>query len=397
MFENILSYLKFGNQFCGIEHGKDSIAITLVKKARQKIDFENAIKVSSIEDLDGKLPKRQHVFLVINNENVLTKKVDSNQLDDLKLVNKAFPNLNINDFYYEVLNFENNHFVFICRKEYVDNLIEQYSKLNISIINVSLGNALVPSIRGFINSDSIQTSNNLLQFNDGVLTGVENMVSGDLRDYDINGLKVSSHQLLSFAGALNVVIPNQETSSNFETKTQFLKEEYNHKRFFNQFLKFALSFIFGMLFINFFVFNKYFNKVNDLQQLSQVNRSSKGKFLSLKEKVDKTEKMVSDILKNNASKSSFYVNNIIQSIPNSVLLSELDFQPLTKNIKSEQEIEIEKHSIIVSGQSNNSELYSQWIATLENKSWVSSIDLMDYTSTTKSISNFTIRIKFKDE
>lgn len=401
MLEQLRSYLQFGNQFCGIEHcqkdGNNSIMVSVLKKSKQELNLQDFFEVHSIENLKEKLPQKQHVFLVINDGNVLTKKVESSQIDNIKLVNKAFPNINIEDFHFEILHQGKDHFVFICRKDYTDRLINEYKELGFSVLNVSLGNSLVSTIADYIDSNEIQTSNRLIKYDEGIITSIDQDLDSQIKEYDFNGLKTNSNQILSLVGALNSVLQNHDSSSNFEGKKQLLMEDYNHRRFFNLFIKFALVFIFGLLLINFFFFNHYFGKVNDLQQLSQINQSSKTRLINLKDKVGKTEKLVNDILKSNSSKSSFYINKIIQSLPSSILLNELDYQPLMKRIKDGQVVEVDRNTIVVSGESNNSNAYSNWIAKLESEPWVKEVKTILYSNKPKSLANFSIEIILRNE
>ncbi len=401
MFEQLKSYFQFGNQFCGVEHinknGSDTIVVTILKKSKKQIEVDESFEVGSVELLKNKLSKKQHIYLVLNNEKVLTKNIESSQVDHLKLVNKAFPNIDINDFYYEILHDKNSHFVFICRKEHVDDLIAQYKEFDFLVTNVFFGVSVISSIADFIDTDYVHTSNCKLSFKDGSIISIEKEKSINPQAYNINGLKTTNSNLLSLSGALNSALNTYHAITNFGIQKQLLLDDYYQKRFFSLFSKAGLVFLFGLLLINFFFFNHYFDKVNDLQQVSQVNQSAKTKFLKLSEEVNKTQKMVDDMMKSNTSKSAFYVNGIIQSLPNSIQLSGLNYQPLLKRIKKNQAITLEDKVIVVSGDSNDSELFSNWISVLENKNWIQKINILDYGASSKPTSSFSFKIIIQNE
>ncbi len=401
MFKNLLTYLQFGNQFCGIEHttrkDDDVIVVTGLKKTKTEVDLEIFFESNSIEKVVNKLPKKHHVFLVINDNNVLTKKIKSEQIDNSRLINKAFPNINVTDFYFEILHQNNNHFVSICRKKYIDELIDQYKINGISVLNLSLGNSIISSIINHFESDEIFTSNSIISKEKNTILNIDKQETQVTENYDLNGLKVSNYGLLSFSVALNSILYNYHPITNFEDQRQLLLNDFKQSQFFSQFLKFGLVFILGLLLTNFVFFNHYFNKVNKLEQTSQVNLNTKHKVLELNESVNKTKKMVDDMLNSDSSKSSYYVNEIIQSFSNSIVLSELNYQPLTKRIKTEQPIEISKNSIIVSGQSSNSEHFSEWISNLESKKWINKVEIIDYENSTLSLSIFTINLTINNE
>lgn len=156
-------------------------------------------------------------------------------------------------------------------------------------------------------------------------------------------------------------------------------------------------FILSLLLINFLVFNHYFNEVNSLQQTSMLNQSTKQKIMELNVDVNKTQKMADDMLKSNSSKSSFYTNSIIQGLPNSIILSGLIYQPLLKSIKPGQSVETNINTIIISGESNNSEQFSKWIGDLEAIEWIKKVEISNYEDVSKSLSNFNLKINIRDD
>ena len=129
-----------------------------------------------------------------------------------------------------------------------------------------------------------------------------------------------------------------------------------------------------------------------MQQTSQINQTTKLKIIELNESVSKSQKMVEDMLKGNSSKSSFYINTIVQSLPNSILLSELNYQPVLKRIKAEQPINVDSNSILLSGESNNSDMFSKWLTDLENIKWINKVEILSYEDFSKSSSKFSLKL-----
>lgn len=400
MLDKTLKYLNFGSSLCGIEHysinGKDILQINLLKQSKNELDIELTTKVETIEDASKKLFKNQHIALVINTDKVLSKTIENDQSDALKIVYKAFPNINLDDFYFEVLSEKNIHFISLCRKDYAESIIKKYSEQNIHIIDISFGNTIISTVKSFINVTQIHTSNAIATIKDNNIIQIEkNEV--ELNNHIVNGLTVSNDQIISFSAALQGLLKNSTTKTNFEEKKSALLNDFKQVRFFSQFLKFGGLFILVLLLVNFFFFNQYFNKVNDLKQVSEINQSTKGQILKLDEIVSKKQKMVDDLLKSNGSKSSFYTDRIMQSLPESILLSEFNYQPLLKRIKADKAIELERNSISVTGTSSDSDAFSKWIALLEREDWIDKVEIIDYGTTATSVSDFSIKIVLSNE
>lgn len=400
MFDRLWTYLLYGNHFCGIEHAvknEDEIIYAIIlKQAKKELNVSSSFEGRTIADVSNKLSKNQHAALIINNEKVVFKTVESEQQDALKLVYKGFPNINLDDFYFEVLSQANTHFIALCRKAYVNELIDSYAQQKISIISLSLGHSLGIIAADFTEKDILYSSNARIEIENNRVAKVEK-ISTPSKINSINGISIFSSHLLSFLGALNIILNNNSAVSNFLKEKETLVNDYKQTHFFNQFLKVGGLFILLLLLVNFIFFNHYYTKVEELEQVSEINQSTKNQILKLKEAVSKKQKMVDDVLKSNGSKSSYYCDRIMQSLPQSILLSEFEYQPLLKRIKAENDIEIEEGIILVSGASNESESFSSWINQLEQKSWIDKVEIIDYGSRTSSTSDFTIEIILGNE
>ena len=395
MFQHFLSYLQFGTRFCGVEHtlkgDQNVLYATVLKKTKKEVTIDTCFSSKDIKEAAGKLPKKQHVFIVVNTEQVLTKSLKGEPSEGLHLVNKAFPNIDVSAFYYEIIQQGSKCFISICRKVYVDGLLNEYHDNNIHVLSFSLGNLMVSNSVPFIEKSSILTSNALITTRNSLIETIDFIEDHKEENYNVNGLEVSSLYLLSLSGALTSILNGYNPTISFQEKKNELINAFKQIRFFDQFSKVGLIFILSLLLVNFLFFNFYFKKVDVLHETSQLNLTSKERIIKLSESVNKAKKMTDDMLKSSVSKSSFFVNALIHSLPESILLSEINYQPLNKNIKADKGIELQNNVITVIGTSNNSILYSEWIANLEYMDWVERVEVLDY-SDSKSISNLSIKI-----
>ncbi|EDP71919.1 hypothetical protein FBALC1_12497 [Flavobacteriales bacterium ALC-1] len=401
MTEQLISYLKYGNHFYGVEltqlKGEYKYYGIALKKKRAQLDIKASFEATAVEKLKDHIPKGKPLVLVINTDSVLTKKVKAKTKETLKLVHMAFPNIKTEDFYYETISQGEHHFVSICRKTYVDDLLNDYTTKNINVIDFTLGNLISTTLIPFISSNYINTSNASISLEDALITNIFTQEVDLESSHDINGLDIKNNLLLSFAAALNLVVKTNVIQSSFSNTKEELNTTFKQKLFASQFLKMGLSTLFVILLINFLFFNHYYNEVNTLKETAQILEASKVKMVSLNEKVQKTEKMVDDVLKSSDSKSSLYVDVIINNLPKSILLKELNYQPLLKKIKEDKAIENFKNQILISGQSNNSIEFSQWVSQLENFKWIQSVNILSFEDTSKSSSSFTIKLNMQDD
>jgi len=402
MLQKLVTYLILGKHFCGIEistiDNKETYLVSSLQKRKKELELNQQFEVESIDLVSEKLPKKQHVFLVINTSNVLFKKVTTSNTSQNAIFNAAFPNINTKDFYYEIISGNNNtNFIALCRKNYVDDIIEALKVKNIFVTSFSLGNNLITEITDFVTSKTIQSTNAEITITEKITdVNITNSINKQ-EEYNINGLLTLNKYILSLSGALTAFLNVNNRVSNSEEKTSSLFQDFKYLMLFKKGLQGALIVFLVGLFLNFFLFNHYFNKVNELQQTSQVNTVNKNAILALDKKLKKTEKLATDILKSNASKSSFYVNEIITCIPNSILLSELNYQPLQKRIKKDQNILTQNNTIIISGISSQSDSFTNWVKLLENNDWVHTVEILDYSDTSTTRSEFSIKLNMSHE
>lgn len=390
-FKNIIH----GKLFCAIEHTnvqqKPQINFLLLKKQKREFVVEKKGICLEFNELFKFLKKKQHLFLIVNNEQVLTKSING-KLESQKAVHTAFPNLNSSEFYYESYSNESNTFVSICRRSYVDEMIEKYERASLNIIGFSLGNLIGTQLLSFIDDVELHTSNAILSIKNKVLIDIRKTEEGFQKIYTINDLEVNNNSVLGLGGILSYYTGQTITQKSFVDKASELQNKFTQIRTFDLGLKVGLGFIFILLLFNFLIFSNFRDKINIINSEIEINESYKVNLLSLKEEVVKKKKIVDEITSSETSKVSLFLDKIGASIPNTILLTHLNYQPLTKNIKKEKEIQYQQQQILIKGKSTNGTVFSKWAASLEQEKWIKSITLMNYGTGKKTITEFQLKI-----
>ena len=130
--------LKYGTQYSAIEHAEqDSYNYLRLAKKKQELVVSARKKATSFQEFLPQLKGLKHVFLIVNDEQVLSKNIEGNEKDSLSVARTAFPNITLSDFYFQVYTTAYNSFISIVRKEYVAKIIKSYENAGISVINCS--------------------------------------------------------------------------------------------------------------------------------------------------------------------------------------------------------------------------------------------------------------------
>lgn len=370
----IKNLIKYGTHFCAVEHSDNTQLFFLQLKRKQKelVSFQKGA-VADFESLIQKIQGQKHVYLIVNDEQVLTKRVDTIKTTGERLVKSAFPNISLSDFYYEVYSNDQQSFVSISRKDYVHTLIDQYAAHKISVVDFSLGALLMNTLIPYIDEESIATSNAQLYIENNVITNIKKEATSP-KKYTVNELEISNRHLLSLAG----IIRYYTGKSSEKSIQKELQKEYFQKRFFNLGFKFALGFLFISLLINFLVFSSYQSKETIYKAALMVNKAKKTELTNLKDLVSRKKKLMESITSSADSKVAWYLNEISASVPTTISLKSMSYQPIERTIKEGKKVLFKEEVIEVSGISIYDKEFTQWIANLEQKAWIDEVSIVHY-------------------
>jgi len=388
-------WLTYGTQFCAIEHAiVGQLHLLQLEKKKKELVIAKQESYTDFDKLTTELKNQKHIFLIVNNEQVLSKEIDFVHPSDERVVKTAFPNIQLQDFYFEVYQKANLSMVAICRKEVVDTLLQEYLGKGISVINFSLGNIRVSSLLPFFEGDVIMTSNALVHLEDTQISSVEKGKETQ-KEYEINGLNIHPNQTLALGGVISYY-SGEDNLAEDEFQNSLLKD-YKQKRFFNLGLRFSLGFLFLSLLINFLLFTSYRDQVSSLTSELILNDTYKKQLVTLNELVSKKRRLVESMNSASNSKVVWYIDEITKSVPKTLLLDEINFQPLTRSIREDKQVVFKENQIMVKGISNDDTDFTQWIQELEGFSWVDKVSSLNYGSGKKKKTSFDFIIQMKKE
>ncbi len=92
------------------------------------------------------------------------------------------------------------YFVSICRKKYVDEIIKQYKKEEIYVIDFSLGNLVVTQLLSYIKESKLQNSNTTLLIENKEIKEIIKIDAEIQKVYNINDLEVNNNSVLGLGG-----------------------------------------------------------------------------------------------------------------------------------------------------------------------------------------------------
>lgn len=393
-----LTMLLLGKQFIGIEHfslnNEEKLAVLLVEKKKEELVIVKKDRISYSDIFPEKWDKSLPFFLVVNTNQVIQKEVQSIDSSDDKILHKAFPNTNWDEFYFEIWRLKTKSIVAISRKNYVDELLSNYKKQGISIAGISLGVCSIAEIINYSQEQELYTNHQTISKTEDTPTIRSNAKIVD-SNFNINGLEVQNSHLLTFAGILRLLFGKTANRGNLINYSDQLYEDYNQKSFFSKGIKLMIGVLLTILLINFLVFSHYFKLAEETSENLLLSTSSLEEVVKTKQRILLKEQKVKNVVAMTSSQSSLVINEIMKKIPASILLTELVYHPLEKKIKLEELILAQQKTIIISGNTINNTAFTLWVEALEGLKWMNQVVITRFGKNDLNETEFSIKLILK--
>ena len=196
-------------------------------------------------------------------------------------------------------------------------------------------------------------------------------------NYRIQDIQVHSDYL----NTLGIILENfgidTRVTSNAEDAISEKQQHYTQHRIYALGLPIAIGSLLLIFLVNFFVYNHYFTKVEDLEVLGNTNTLQRKLLLKKDSIVDQKQRLFEDVIASSSSSSSYFIDEIIGLMPNTLLLDRLTYHPLLKKMRKGKPLAILPNSIEIQGSTAINNDLSQWINALEKKEFVKEVSIKD--------------------
>ncbi|WAC02705.1 hypothetical protein N7U66_03265 [Lacinutrix neustonica] len=317
------------------------------------------------EKVDLSIP----ILLNFSGKGVVSKKV----LYKVNYLKEILFNASPEDFYIYELHQDKYEFVSIARKEVLDNLFGLFRKDNYLVLDYSIGPFVGVMLKKILNKELFFSGDSQLNFEEDLLVDFNNDIK-NIDNYAIGQDKISSSQVPLFTTLLNHLYPFERISYDFE----FLKpnkQELKLKKIFNSSVAFLGIFFLGALLSSYLLLNYYNNQyITYESQLYNLNHTYNQVRKLEAERQDKVIILQEcRVLKENFI--AFYVNDIVNNIPNNISLMSLVVNPKINKNKRTEKIILEPNTILIQGDSDSSLPLNTWVKDLKTKTWISKIEI----------------------
>lgn len=387
-----------GNQYIGIEHftlnNEEKIALLLVEKKKEGLIISKKDKLSYTGRIAEKWDVKLPFFLIINTNQVIQKEVIGVDVSDEKLLHKAFPNTNWDEFYFEIWRLKTKSIIAITRKKYLDDLFLHYEKQKIIISGISLGVCSIAEILNYTDEDILLTNYQT------IIKDEEKQIVTSQTDfleaiYNINDLTIHNTHLLSFSGLLRFITQNTKNTGSIINYSALLNDNFNQKTFFSKGVKIIIGIVFTILILNFLVFSHYYRLLEKTSETVLVNQSSIENVNTIKQRIVIKEQKVKNVVDRTSSRSSLIINEITRRVPESILLKEIIYSPLEKKIKIDEPIITDEGVLMISGATIDNNAFTKWVEAIEQLKWIDKAIITHFGKSELNETEFSIKLILK--
>lgn len=390
-----LQHIIDGSTYQGLEVFSigDSVHWSFLKLKRSKGElillFESTS--ASLDTVLTEVDKNSPLVLVINTSKVLKKQIAHEaQGTPEQWVGQAFPNLDMDSFHFEVMESSGTRIVSICKTSEMDGMLKILKGHGILPTKVYLGISALKNSIPYLNLPVVGSNFAIIPDGTGSLH-LENRDAMGQGKINIHGLTVSEFSLLPFSAILGHIAQDRGIS-NLVSINMVLDNGFKNRRFFHLGLQVGLGTILVLLLLNFVLFSHYRSKTQDMDSSSILEMQTE-MLKEMRDRVNKKETKLNNMLGSSQSKASYYLDRIAQSLPQSVLLDELVYQPLSKPVQEGKPIEVTKQSLVLSGETADKEAFTQWTDTLEKMDWITQVEILGYEYASSSSDRFSLNIE----
>ena len=357
----------------------------VLKKSKNSLEVEvTHTGIKDFETLQKALDSKFPVNIVMNGKGIIHRKVTINEGEnDAKLLEKVFPNAQLNDFYLQRTALSANIvFISLVRKSMIDPLLENFIHKGYYFSGISLGpfclNAVIPLMN--LLSDQLSLGNYHLTIHpdDHIEDFQDNGIHLSGEKITIAGEALNQQNAISFAAAFQYFLPQPEEASISVPIVDLSKKELEQKKLFHAGGWCVLLLFLTVLLSNFLLFD-YYGK--QYQQLDIAFSGNKGQWASINEmkiKVKEKKAFLEKTGLKGASKTSYYADRTLLDLPETIQLTQLFIYPPEKKTKNDEPVIFLNKVILIKGNCRKSTTLNEWIRTLKKKEWISDVAVLSY-------------------
>ncbi|MDR1729765.1 MAG: hypothetical protein LBR52_03790 [Prevotellaceae bacterium] len=370
-----------------------------VKLTRQKgsIHFA-ALEVSPVDGMTsnhpvnsqcGEISRKDPVCLILSGKGIIHRKITTGaQLPDADIIKQLIPNVNPDDFYIRKQEIDRQkekltQIVSLARKSFIDKVIADLSGSFDFIVDVSISPFALDDILPVMqNENSLYYKNIHILLRENNIEDFTVQAENQTQTLEIGSQPVDALLLPALGIGFSFLINPTGSHAPIEA-IQRRNKEFLYRQKTQLTGKISLIPVFIILIINFLVFDHFYKKTQEEQPQVAKQEELINKVKLLNETLAAKSKFLQQSGLLTKNKISFYADRIANTIPDGITLTDWQFNPPADPNKKET-FTFKNGIIVISGISNQSAGFNEWIKELKSGEGIESASILGYDHDIKS-------------
>ncbi|MBB2143999.1 hypothetical protein GM921_00750 [Pedobacter sp. LMG 31464] len=324
------------------------------------------------------LPKTIPIALVMTGAGILLKKstIDNGDEHEQLLFKRAFPSLERDEFYNQILVQGDICHLSISRTLWIDELLLRFERAELNVLQVSIGPLVATQVFGQLNryGNEILFDRHHFTINEqkDLISYQVNSGSEDIHELKIEGHIISAKSILAYAAAFQFLLHEKIRSitANVASVHNAL-DKYSAHQHIRRYGLLTLFSSFGLLLVSFILFF-YYNQQNAvlLQQVgAKANSLSDVEMLTAT--IARSEQQLKQLRWNGGYAPANLIDEMVIDLPKQLQLKTIE-------IKALQQENSLTNQIRVTGSTNDLQAMNNWMFLLKQHAWVKEVKLINY-------------------
>lgn len=368
-------------------NGEGTYVCRAVELTKQKgsIHF-TALGVIAIDGAAANFPVNMSsapVCLILNGRGIIHRKITvAASLSDTDIIKQVIPNVNPEEFYIQKQEIAQQketrtQIISLARKSLINKVMTDFFDTFHFIVDVSISPFALEDILPVIHGENVLHYKNIrIEVKENSVADFSVQAENETQTLVIENQAVDTVLLPALGIGLSYLIDPTTLHVPIEDVRE-KNEAYRYKQKTHVIGKTALIVAFIVLIVNFFIFDHYYKKTQDEQPQVAKQEALIDKATQLNETLSSKSKFLQQSGLLTPNKISFYADRIAGTVPEGITLTEWQFNPLSNPNKKES-LTFQNSLLVISGISNQSTGFNQWIKELKNGEGIESVSILGY-------------------
>jgi hypothetical protein len=140
----------------------------------------------------------------------------------------------------------------------------------------------------------------------------------------------------------------------------------------------ALVILFFGLVINYFLFDYYHKKYNQISGEYSLNETLIRKLDQKQDELAGAEELMLKVGLEGQTRFAWFADRLVQLMPSGIILTRLSIQPPDGKLQQGYEMEVKENTIIIEGQTTETLNVHRWVQHIKREEWVEDVEFTSF-------------------